>query len=265
MSAPPRVLSLSPGTIVAAGPVATVDHAADAGFTHVGLRFDPKESEATVAEAARRLTERNVTLFDVEVIRLGVTSPPHAHRLVRIAAQLNASWIVVTSHLPTLAQTQRALRDLVVRCEAERPGLLPGFEAMAFTEVKTVYDAAAIVRDSGAGLIFDPLHMYRTGHGPADVERVLADNPLRGYLQLCDTRRPHVPTQPLTEDELIAEARHGRHLPGTGLLDLDGFVAAVPEGTPVTVEVQSDVMFAEYGPGEFAKRCFTTSQEVLAR
>ena len=261
----PRVLSLSPGTIVAAGPAATVDYAADAGFTHVGLRFDPDEPADTVAKATNRLAARNMTLFDVEVIRLGVTPTTHAHRLVNIAAELGASWIVVTSHLPTPAETLRALRDLVTRCENERPGLLLGFEAMGFTEVKTVYDAASLVREAGAGLIFDPLHMYRTGHGPVDAERVLGNGSLPCYLQLCDTLRPRVTAQPMGEDELIAEARHGRHLPGTGILQLAEFVAAMPAHTSVTAEVQSDVLYAELGPGELARRCFTTSQGVLRR
>ena len=59
---------------------------------------------------------------------------------------------------------------------------------------RTVWLIAGIVLLLGTALalVVDPLHTYRTGHGPRDVSDALGDDPPSLYFQLCDTDRPQM-------------------------------------------------------------------------
>lgn len=253
------VLSLCAGTVLPVGLAGTVDVAAAAGYRWVGLRPDPAIDGRELAAVQARLASTGVQVFDIEVVRLGVTPAADAERFVELAAAFDARWLLVTSHLSDPAETTRQLAALVSRCERFGGELRPAFEFMAFTEVRTIHDALPIVRDTGAGLIVDALHVYRNGHDPAVVRAALADNPPPVYLQLCDSDGA-----PRAGDELIEEARHGRLIPGTGVLPIADFVAAVPPGTAVAAEVQSDALLASIGPLELARRCMVAVESAMA-
>lgn len=253
-----RIRALSAGTLLAAGPAVTVDLAADAGFAHVGVRVDPSAAASVIASVSARLAARSLRVFDVEVIRLGVTTDAEADALVDAACALDASWLLVTSHLSDPSETTRALLALVKRLAAVGARARPALEFMAFTEVRTVLDAIPIARQAGSGLVIDALHVHRNGHLPATVREALGDDPLPLYLQVCDTDRTM-----LGDDQLVDEARHGRLLPGTGILPLRDLLAALPGDTPVTVEVQSDALVGAVGAAELARRCAVALDDLL--
>lgn len=245
-----REVALSAGTVLPVGPEATIDVAADAGWSAVGLRPDPGASAADVASLSRRLSQRGMRAFDVEVVRLGVTSEHDADRLLSIASELGASWLLVTSHLPEPSETERALAALVHRAEALGGVTRPALEFMAFTEVRTVFDAVPIVRASGAGLVVDALHVHRNHQRPDDVATALAGAPVPLYVQLCDTDVAELP-----DSQLIDEARHGRLVPGAGILPLAALLAVLGADAPVTAEVQSDRLLRELGADGLARQC----------
>ena len=71
-----RLLSLAAGTMLDVGPAAAVDVAADAGFTGVGVWFDPVTWTDAVADDVRaRADARAMTLLDLEPIILPPWDP----------------------------------------------------------------------------------------------------------------------------------------------------------------------------------------------
>ena len=78
-------------------------------------------------------------------------------------------------------------------------------------------------------LVLDAMHVLRAGATPADVAAL--DPALVGYIQLCDV--PLVPRQP----DYGVEALLDRLAPGDGELPLLDFLAAVPDGLVVGLEI----------------------------
>jgi hypothetical protein len=64
---------------------------------------------------------------------------------------------------------------------------------------------------------------------------------------------------------LQVEARALRQVPGEGELPLAELLAAVPRGTPISVEVPNAALQAQLGPVEFAARNLRGVQELEAR
>jgi sugar phosphate isomerase/epimerase len=78
-------------------------------------------------------------------------------------------------------------------------------------------------------LVIDAMHFFRSGGKVAELAAL--DPGLIGYVQVCD-----VPLQPSGPDYL-REAMFSRKVPGTGELPLREFIAALPPGVPIGLEV----------------------------
>src|SRR5262249_3595698 len=119
-------------------------------------------------------------------------------------------------------------------CEnAHEYGLHVCLEFAIYTGVRTLADAAGLVRKSGcanASVLVDALHFSRSGGTPSDVAQ--CDPSLFRYAQICDASAS-MSTQ---SADLIREARTGRLLPGEGALPLRDLVAALPATLPLAVE-----------------------------
>jgi sugar phosphate isomerase/epimerase len=126
----------------------------------------------------------------------------------------------------------------------------------------------AFLEDSGAEngrVMLDAMHFYRSGSqtaelGAADLSRI-------GYVQLCDVPIPQ-PGGGSPEDTMQAygdEARHNRLCPGEGDLPLAGFLAALPRGLPVGLEVPM-LAKAQAGisPGDALKPCIEAARNLLS-
>jgi sugar phosphate isomerase/epimerase len=151
--------------------------------------------------------------------------------MLEAGAELGARLILAVSHDPDEGRTAAALGALAE--SAAGRGLGVALEFMGFTEVKTAAAAARVVAlasHPALGILADSLHLARSGGSAAD----LAGLPLVAA-QLCDG-----PAEgPSTPEGLAAEARTARLMPGAGGLRLGGFVAALPSGVPVSLEVPS--------------------------
>src|SRR5260370_13524255 len=161
-------------------------------------------------------------------------------------------------------EPHRAMDNFAALVEAARPyGLRPAIEAIPYMQTKTLSDAAALVGDSGGGIIIDPLHLQRGGGGPGDVRSL--DPRLIAYCQLCDAplAAPHdlprpqkLPRGQSVEGitDLALEARAMRRLPGDGDLPLTEIVAALPPGLPFSVETPNMALLESRVAGEVAPR-----------
>jgi sugar phosphate isomerase/epimerase len=118
--------------------------------------------------------------------------------------------------------------------------------------------AAAAVRHVGRGdfrLLIDPMHLFRSGAGAADIAAL--DPASIGYAQLCDVTR-------VARDQMH-EAKYERMVPGEGELPLRDFVRALPRELPIGLEIpQLSLAEAGVGPHERLGRCLAAARELLA-
>lgn len=258
-------LSLAAATILDIAPPEQVTCAARAGFPAVGLRFDPTgDTSALVRETRHRLDDVGVRVLDIEVVRLlprGGDAP--ALRLLEIGAALDARHLLLVSHDVPSRTVERFERI----CErAADLGLRVALEFMAFTSVRTLDDAVAVVEAAGhpAGCVLvDALHLERTGGTPADLTRVPINR--LPYVQLADAIRRGRDDD---AERCAQEARHGRLMPGDGALPITDFLCACldrPDVEAVSVEAPSDILAARHGPLERASLALAAAQRVLAR
>ncbi|SMH37689.1 sugar phosphate isomerase/epimerase family protein [Azospirillum agricola] len=111
-------------------------------------------------------------------------------------------------------------------------------------------------RPGRVGITLDLLHLMRSGGGVADVAAVPPVSIL--VAQLCDG--PAV----VSSEGLILEAATQRRLPGQGVFDVAGFVAALPGGVPVTVEIpREDALVAGLPPIERATAAVAMTRTAL--
>ncbi|MES2260291.1 MAG: TIM barrel protein [Pseudomonadota bacterium] len=231
-------LSLASGVLPDANPLQTVDAAAVAGFSHVGLWIDTATWTDSLTRSVRAaLRAHGIGLLDAEVlwIKPGPANPDHL-RAIDIAAELGARNVLVVSSDPDQGAT---LAKYVQLCRHAAPsGVRVALEFGAFTEIGTLDAALAILRDArqpNQALLVDALHLRRSGGTPADLARVPAA--WFSYAQLCDAPLDG----PAATDRVAIreEAVDLRLCPGQGALPLAGLLAALPAGLPLSVEVRS--------------------------
>ena len=220
-------------------PVDMVYVAAEAGYNSVGLWVEPGQNWQSHTTAAVRgaLAETGLVVLDVEVIWLQPDQKPdpNHHHIIDVGGELGARNCLIVSSEPDSASTQRRYEDLCER--AEQAGMRACLEYLGITEVKTLDDALAVVQavnHPAGGILVDPFHHERMGHEP---ER-LADIPQQwiSYAQLCD-----MPVRGTIDDvdEYLIDALDGRLAPGEGALPLHDYLAYLPSGLPLSLEVRS--------------------------
>lgn len=239
-----------------------VSVAAQAGYSHVGLRLVPVAGQPynhpfDVAEVERRLLDTGVRMLDVEVFRLAPETKINEFESAMATAQrLGATELLVHGADPDearLIDTFGRLCDL-----AARHGLSANLEPMPWVDVSNLAKAMRILdgaaRVNGAFLV-DPIHFYRGGDTPQALANVGRQR-LR-YMQLCDAR----PERPSDMQEIIRQARGDRLFPGEGGLDLKGLLRALPAGIPLSLEVP---VAQKLEPLERARRALAATKAVLA-
>ena len=185
MSMPARELSLAHLSVLDATPPELVSVAAAAGFRKIGIRayatpgvgmppYDILGDTPMLRETLARLADTGVSVLDVEFLRF---EPEIAQGIpegfLEIAARLGAQYVLVMSAEPVEARTLERFGDL---CERARHfGLNVCLEFAIYTGVKTLADAARLVKQSGcanASVLIDALHFSRSGGVPGDIAGV---------------------------------------------------------------------------------------------
>jgi sugar phosphate isomerase/epimerase len=219
-----------------------------------------------------RLDDTGLRVLDVEIIRLTADTSPGAYgSLFEVGALLGASFVNVISADPDVHHCHDTFAALA---EAALPyGLRVVVEAMSYTPVRTIGDAAALAAGTPGGIIVDPLHLHRSGGTPADLRAL--DAGVLSYYQLCDAplAPPHDQPRPASLpmgqsvdgiSDLALEARAGRLLPGDGELPLVDIIDALPWGRPISVEAPNLDLRERLGDLELARRARAAVDRVLA-
>ena len=250
-----RAIGLAALTVLELPPPEQVSVAAQAGYTHVGLRLIPVANQALPrfdpAEAERRLRDTGVRVLDVEVFRLAPETDVAAFEPVLATAQrLGATDLLAHGADPDEAR----LRDRVAAlCElAGKHGIAVSLEPMPWVEVSTVRKARRVIDGTEAAVLVDAIHFYREDNTLEELKHV----PHR-YMQLCDA----YPERPADVQEIIRQARGDRLFPGEGGLDLKGLLAALPPDLPISVEIP---VARKMSPVERAKKAMEATRKLLA-
>ena len=256
-----RAIGLAALTVLELPHVELVATAAQAGYSHVGLRLipvagQPHQHALDVAALERRLADTDVRVLDVEVFRLSPQTRVAAFEAtLAIAAHLKASELLVHGADPDEA---RLIDNFGRLCDlAGRYGLNANLEPMPWVEVSGIAKAARIVSSvskRNAALLVDAIHFFRAGDSLAELAK-LPREAFR-YVQLCDAR----PERPADMQEIIRQARADRLPPGEGGLDLRGLLAALPQDLPVSLEVP---LARSLSPLEKAKLVYQAALKVL--
>lgn len=256
-----RAIGLAALTVLELPHHEQVSVAAQAGYSHVGLRLVPVAGQPynhpfDVAEVEKRLADTGVAVLDVEVFRLTPqTNIKEFEPVMATAQRLGATELLVhgaDSDAARLIDTFGRLCDL-----AAPYGLAASLEPMPWVDVSNVAKAMRILggaaRKNG-GLLVDAIHFFRAGDSVEALAKV--DRRFLRYMQLCDARRE----RPSDMQEIIRQARSDRLFPGEGGLDLKGLLGALPAGIPLSLEIP---VAKEMEPLERARRALAATKAIL--
>ena len=238
-------IGMASGIMPEATPLQLVEAAVAAEFDFGGMWIEPDQwTDATTKAVAARLRDTGLKLIDVEVvwIKPGPPNPDHA-RIIDIGAELGACNVLCVSSDPDRNATRDKLGTLIER--GTRNGIRVNLEFGLFTEVKTIHQATALLREidgPAAGLLVDSLHWQRSGGTLADIAAI----PPRwlSYAQLCDAPMPGA--NPKDPEAILIEAIDGRMPLGEGGLPLAGIVDLLPDGFALAIEERSKVLRDAY-------------------
>lgn len=247
MTPPGRLLSLAALTILDSGPIGQVHAAHTAGFTHAGLRLMPllATDQDVICDAARRreldraLDETGLQLLEIGVFPLKADMEwPRIEAVVRYAGGRGARFLVCPVED---ADHTRAARTTARIAElATTVGMTACIEFNPYSACKTLASARELIEHAenrGAapnslGLCLDVLHLSRSGGSPDDLTPQAIDQ--IKLVHLCDAPPP--PAGVRSIDELRAESRTARLLPGQGSLWLEDLLAKLPRSIPLSIE-----------------------------
>jgi sugar phosphate isomerase/epimerase len=228
-----RKIGLAALTVLELPAAEQVSVAAQAGYTHVGLRLIPVAGQTLppfdVAEVERRLADTGVRVLDLEVFRLAPETNVGAFEpALATAERLGASELLVHGADPDAG---RLVENFGRLCDlAARYRLAANLEPMPWVEVSNVAKAKRVLDQaarSNSALLVDAIHFFRAGDRFSEIPRKL------NYMQLCDARAE----RPADMQEIIRQARADRLFPGEGGLDLQGLLRALPPALPISVEI----------------------------
>jgi len=269
-------------TMLDVSPLELVTIARNAGFDSVSLRVaasTPSEESwpmtagsPMLEETVRRLDDTGIRVLAVEVVRIGPgTRREDYEQALEAGARLGARYVTVNSDDPNIERASETFAAMTA--DARTYDLRPLIEPITYTRVSNLDEAIYIAeRSGGGGILLDALHFQRYG-GRLEQLRSL-DPDLLSYVQLCDapltppTRLPRPRKLPRGQStdgtDLQLESRAMRLLPSDGGLPLAQFLAALPEGIPVSVEAPVLALRETLTPVEFARQAREAVADVVA-
>ena len=262
----PHPLGLGHFTFLDLPPADLMRLAADTGFNFVGLRlfpiapgelaYDLTEGSADWTEVSAIMAGEGIGIYDIETIVVGADFNPETLRpALEQSASLGARRLNICGDDPDPLRQQDTFNQI---CALAAPyDISVDIECMKWRVVNTVTRCAEIVAASqaeNAGVLIDTLHLSRCGGTTADLAKIPPQH-LRS-VQLCDAGA----IAPITQADIIAEARGGRMPPGDGALPLAEIIAALPAEAVFSVELP---MASDLPVRERAQMIYDKTQALL--
>jgi len=244
-----------------------IDIAAAVGCTHACLFVDvPKPlgsllpSISTIAEAesiARRMRNQGLEACSLDFFIIDESfSAAACHGAFERGAILGGSRATVQVKHPDEGHALDLFRALGEVGAEYGIALTLEFTGMAsIASIDAAADFVLRAKVSGAALVADPLHLFRTGGTAEDIKRHAS---LIGYAQICDGL-----VGPASLD-YRQEALFGRMVPGSGDFPLVQFVSNLPKSALVSVEAPFQAADPSTTAQERAKRAVEGARAVLS-
>ena len=255
-------LSLAAGVLPDFEPPEVVSAAAAAGFELVGVWFDPETwSAARAREVRRRLDATGLVALDMEPVFV-TPDGDDGERLIDAAAEVGARNVLTVSRGLDVAAFAVRFAEL---CDHASPASITVVvEPTLLYSVTTLAEAEEVValagRPNGA-ILADNLHLDRAG-GNAIEALARLDPALLPYAQICDASTEPADT---SRAGLFSDARNERRLLGDGALPVRKFLAALPAGVPLSLEIRSRQLRERYpDAAERAARVHANASGYLA-
>ncbi len=207
------------------------------------------EDPALVRETKAALRDSGIKLSLGEGFRVfPQTDFADSARALDVMAELGAEFINGGSNDPDMGRTYDQLA-LFAGMTAER-GMMLALEYAPSNALQTLDIAMDVLDHVGrerCTLLLDSMHFFRSGAGVDDLAAL--DPAVIGTAQLCDV--------PLVQqrESYIEEALFERKVPGEGELPLREWVAALPAGAWIGLEVPGiEELIAGLSPRDWAAR-----------
>ena len=264
-----QIYSLAYLTSAPMHPPDAVELAGKLGYQAIGVRIMPAApggdfspltlDAAMLRETVRRIEATGVTVFDVEIARLGAQSKIDDFApLLETAGKLNARAILVAGDDPDEAR----LTDLFAQfCRAAAPyGLTADLEFMPWTAVKNAKAALRIVTNAGepnGRILVDALHAARSATTLDDIANL--PKGLLSYAQLCDAPAG-VPKR--TRNSSTPPEARGSSPAQAASISAD-WSARCPAGLPLSLEIPNDEWLPKLGAEEWGRRALTAARRIV--
>ena len=237
----PRPISLAALTVLDVSPANQVLCAAQAGYSHVGIRLVPATPTETqwdmigdtsmIREVEANLRATGVKVLDIEILRVKPdTRAINWKPFFDTGARLGATQVLVAGNAPDY---DRFCDNFAELCEIAHPyGLTLNVEPMPWCDIATVKkagDAMKRINRPNAGVLVDPIHFYRADNRYEDIDQ-LPKGSLH-YCQMCDITAE----RPKDMEGILYQARNFRLSPGTGAADLPQLLGHL-KGLPISIE-----------------------------
>lgn len=230
-------LGMAAGIMLDTSVVNTIHAAAKGGWDSVGIWLEPDNWTAqTLREVKQALSDTGLTPLDAEVVWLqpGDQDPLH-EKFIHMALELGARHILSVS---SDEDPQRTADKLAALADiAAQGGTRLCMEYLPLTPYKTLDDALDVIKRAGhpnLGILPDTTHITRMKTPMAALKDVPPER--IPYAQICDGV---LDIGTMDYDALVEDAIDGRVCPGEGEMDVDGFMAALPPGIPLSAEIRS--------------------------
>ncbi|MFK4524056.1 sugar phosphate isomerase/epimerase [Bradyrhizobium japonicum] len=265
-----HIYSLAYLTSAPMAPPDALELAGKLGYQAIGVRIAPAApggdfsplttDQAMLRDTIRRIGDTGVSVFDVEIARLGADFKSERFAaFLDTAGRLKARAILVAGDDPDEARLTDSFAKF---CRAAAPyGLTADLEFMPWTAVKNANAALRIVTNAAepnGRVLVDALHAARSATTLGDIANLARH--LLSYAQLCDAPAG----VPATHEELIHTARCARLLPGDGGTDLRGLVRALPDDLPLSLEIPNDEWLPRLGAEEWGRRALAAARRIVA-
>jgi sugar phosphate isomerase/epimerase len=251
MAVDTRTVSLAAGVVQEFPATEVVHAAAQAGFNATGIWCDPARwTGACTDRVSRALRDTGLIALDLEVVWFRPGEVDSAHDgMIEIAMEIGARNLLCVSSEPDIARTRQRF-EYTCR-KAEGSDLRVVLEFLALTEIRSLPQALAVVRDVGhpaGGILVDTLHLLRTGGAALDLRDI--DSALMPYLQVCDASASLRDSSP---EGLMEDALYLRQLPGDGELPLRDILTEVDPLLPLSLEIRSRELIDRYPSDPLAR------------
>lgn len=260
-----RLVALAAGVVQEFPPEQVVYAAAEAGFNAVGTWCDLETWTTKRTQLVKTaLDDTGLCALDIEVAWFKPGEALETHdRFVDIAAEIGARHILCVSSEPDINDSMKRFEHLCKRTEGTN--IRVALEFLAITEINSLTKAREVVETvnhPAGAILVDTLHLYRTGSSAADLKSIDAN--LLPYIQLCDASEKLLDT---SMDGIIEDAVYLRQLPGQGELPLHEFLAAFDAFTPISLEIRSRALIAQFpdNPLGRARAVYQATQALLGR